>query len=164
MKKTGFTLIEMMLVVVIIGIIAGTMISVINIPRIQARSRDSRRIGDLKSIQTALELYFSNYRAYPDSSSWASPENILTSDYMSSVPLDPKEGETPLVMCFGDGTTYGYYYKSLTGGKYILGATMELDTNTEGNRCIQTDVVNCDPVLNYGCNSSPQCYCVQNPL
>jgi len=165
-RKTGFTLIEMMIVVAIIGILAGVLINVININRIQARSRNSRRIGDVKSIQTAMELYFSNFRVYPpdaDNTGWVPPATVLTEEYMASVPVDPKNGETPAVVCFGDGTTYGYYYKKLSGGKYILGATMEVDASPEGNRCTATDVPNCG-VTGSGCVSDPLCYCVQNPL
>ena len=66
-KNKGFTLIELMLVVLIMGILAGAMLGIINIRGIQAKSRDARRIGDIKKMQTALELYFSDYRGYPES-------------------------------------------------------------------------------------------------
>ena len=156
----------MIIVVTIIGILAGVLINVININLIQARARNSRRMGDIKRIQTALELYFSNNRSYPSSNVWANPQNILTPDYMASVPVDPKQGEVATsVNCFtSPAGQYGYYYRSRSEGKYILGATLEMDSAPDGNRCSSsTDIPNCTD-SGYGCPVTPQCYCVQNPL
>lgn len=62
MKKTskkgaGFTLIELLVVIAIIGLLA--TIAVIALNQARSNSRDSKRIGDLKQINTALQLYYS---------------------------------------------------------------------------------------------------------
>ena len=87
-KRKGFTLIEMLVVIALIGILAGVVISVINIPKTQARSRDSKRVGDIKRIQAALELYFSDNRKYPVSTSWKNVQNIseLLPSYIDRMP------------------------------------------------------------------------------
>jgi len=60
---SGFTLIELMIVIVIIGILA-TML----IPKIMERPEEARRIkakSDIKTIESALKLYKIDTGAYP---------------------------------------------------------------------------------------------------
>jgi len=68
MKKTlkGYTLIEMLMVVAIIGVLASSIL--IGLGSARSKARDARRITDLKSTQTALELYYSKYGVYPSRS------------------------------------------------------------------------------------------------
>jgi len=63
MKKEGFTIIELMVVITIIGILS--TISVVAFNEIRKNSRDSKRISDLERIQTALEFYFMDSYNYP---------------------------------------------------------------------------------------------------
>jgi len=55
MQKKSFTLIEMLIVVVIIGILAAALIP--RLQSVQARARDTKRKADLHQIATALEIY-----------------------------------------------------------------------------------------------------------
>ncbi|MDO8495260.1 MAG: prepilin-type N-terminal cleavage/methylation domain-containing protein [bacterium] len=59
----GFTLVELLIVIAIIGILS-TMI-VFSLSRTQLKARDVARAHDLRVLQTALELYRADYDEYP---------------------------------------------------------------------------------------------------
>ena len=62
-RNNSFTLIEMLIVVAIIAILSGVVLT--GVSNFQSRARDTRRIGDLKNIQSYLELYFNKCNHYP---------------------------------------------------------------------------------------------------
>jgi prepilin-type N-terminal cleavage/methylation domain-containing protein len=62
-SRKAYTLIEMLMVVAIIGVLASSIL--VGLSGTRAKARDSRRITDLKSVQTALELYYGKYNSYP---------------------------------------------------------------------------------------------------
>ena len=64
-NKKGFTLIELLIVIAIIGILASIVLVSLNSARLKAR--DAKRLQEIKSIQTALEVYYIAYGQYPDS-------------------------------------------------------------------------------------------------
>jgi general secretion pathway protein G len=62
-NQGGFTLIELMVVIVILGVLAGLII-----PRIMGRPEEARRMKarvQIESIETALKLYKLDNGAYP---------------------------------------------------------------------------------------------------
>lgn len=65
MKRTrsGFTLIELLVVIAIIGLLSTLAVVALNSAR--QRSRDAKRVSDIRQIQTALELGFSETSNYP---------------------------------------------------------------------------------------------------
>ncbi len=64
-KAVGFTLIELMVVMVILGLLA--TVGLASFRTSQIKSRDAKRKSDLGQIQRALELYYNDYNTYPDS-------------------------------------------------------------------------------------------------
>jgi len=182
MKKKnikGFTLIELMLVVLIIGILSGVMLGILNIRGIQSKSKDAKRVGDLKKLQTALELYFADYRGYPKQLAWGNVTggvgSLLSPNYINKVPTDPKEGVTAVdsggasVTCFNGKSTYGYYYITtdcsgsgcILSGKYVLGAIVEVSSSAKDDLC--SSLTNCNGAITCNCGGS-YCYGVENPL
>lgn len=61
----GFTIVELLIVIVVIGIL--TSVTVVAYRGIQGRARDSQRLSDLKTIMKALEIYKINNGVYPNS-------------------------------------------------------------------------------------------------
>lgn len=83
--KKGFTLIELLVVIAIIGILASIVLASLNTARV--KSRDARRVADIKQIQLALELYFDSNRSYPTAT-----DALKTGGFMPTVPTDPAGG------------------------------------------------------------------------
>lgn len=168
MKKlpNGFTIMELMISVAIIGILSGLLLNVINPRAFQGRGRDAQRVSDLKSIQAALELYFVDNRVYPAAGNWLAItgsdalSTALRTRYMSSVPTDPLGTPVGTSPC-GAGTPKQYYYKS-NGGAYLLTAYLESANANTGHRCSGTDLSMWGTIASCAANLT-FCYGVQNP-
>lgn len=59
----AFTLIELLIVISIIGVLAS--ITVVSVGNVRQMARDSKRLADMKQLQTALEFYFTKVNGYP---------------------------------------------------------------------------------------------------
>jgi general secretion pathway protein G len=113
-KQKGFTLIELLVVIAIIGLLSTLAVVALNNAR--QKSRDAKRISDVKQIQTALELYYNDENGYPASVSSGGAITGATSGvtYMNIVPTNP----TPVDGCTV-GASYTYTQQS-SGGSYSL--------------------------------------------
>ncbi|MFC1823018.1 type II secretion system major pseudopilin GspG [Thermodesulfobacteriota bacterium] len=84
----GFTLIEIMVVIVILGILAGLIV-----PRIMSRPEEARRTKaalQLRSIQSALQLYKLDNGVYPDTQQGL--EALINKPETGAVPKGWREG------------------------------------------------------------------------
>lgn len=171
-NNTGFTLIELLVVVLIISVLSGIVLSLLNSGGVRAKSRDAQRISNLKTIQSALELRFADYRSYPISdggggagtselvSSGSELGKALQNGYLNSIPLDPVNDGSDTDACGSDGT-YRYNYRTdATGSIYILTARTELTTSAEDSPC---DSANLNNWSTLGCGITTGCYGVENP-
>ena len=91
-KQSAFTLVELLVVIAIIGLIA--TLSVIVLGNARSKSRDSKRVSDIKQVQTALELFFSDQGRYPTVTEWNTGSlyatgTLGTTTYIAKLPNDP---------------------------------------------------------------------------
>jgi type II secretion system protein G len=62
-QNKGFTIVELLIVIVVIGILAGLVITTYN--GIQQKARNTERTTDLKTFQSQLEAYYAQNGRYP---------------------------------------------------------------------------------------------------
>ncbi|MBU0978660.1 MAG: type II secretion system protein [Patescibacteria group bacterium] len=98
--KRGFTLLELLVVISIIGILLA--IGTTAFTTAQKRGRDARRLEDIKSMQNAFEQYYAQNGGYDVCA--AMVIDFMTGD---SMPEDPKPGWTAY-SCVGDAGTDTY--------------------------------------------------------
>lgn len=127
--KKGFTLLEMLVVIGIIAILVSIGIS--SYSTAQKKARDAKRKSDLKSIQSALEQYYSicgfqypspgTGNTVPSSISCSNPTVVI----MNPVPLDPK-------------TNASYQMTQTTSNDYTICApnTPPLESESETSYCL----------------------------
>ena len=88
-KQSGFTLLELLIVIVIIGILA--LIIVPGLASGPKRARDAQRKTDIRAVKNALETYYNDNNAYPPGN-YSGLTTYLVNSYIPSMPADPKGG------------------------------------------------------------------------
>lgn len=121
-KKQGFTLVEILVVVSIIGMLSSIVL--VGLGSFRARGRDARRVADLRQVQNALELYYGKFGGYP-LVTWEGLEGLLVEAEIGVAGIS----DDPL------GGSNHYKYAS-NGQSYVLGAKLE-DVN---NQVLKDDV------------------------
>lgn len=78
-RKNGFTIVELLIVVVVIAILAA--ITIVSYTGIQSKANDSAVQTDFSAIAKKLELYYTDNGKYPVVTSTAQPDNSTLYDF-----------------------------------------------------------------------------------
>lgn len=103
-NKAGFTLLELLTAIAIIGLLAGGSLIYFSVAR--QKTRDTQRLSDIRSLAGALELYYRDEGRYPATLSFGSSLVGPTTNavYLAKIPSNPRP--------YTDGTCpnneYGY--------------------------------------------------------
>lgn len=139
-NSKGFTLIELIIVMVTIAILSG--LSLFALQGARRQGRDARRRSDLESVRSALELYKADCNLYPASlpavgSALSATCTGSSNTYIQSIPGDPT-------------SSANYYYNRTSTTTYDLCSHLEDSSAGAPAGC-----ASCDP--------SPCRYRVRNP-
>ena len=113
----GFTLIELMIVVVIIGILASLAQPMFKKAVVKAREASLKE--DLFNLRNVIDQYYADNSSYPNSL-----DDLVSKGYMRSIPKDP----------FTDSNTtwaFDYYTGSETGGEGA-GGIFDVHSSSDG--------------------------------
>ncbi len=84
-KEKGFTLIELMVVVLIIAILVAIAVPVFNVARDNAWRRSCQ--ANLRTIDGAIQTYYASYEGFPSA---FGVSNLVDGDFLKAAPQCPE--------------------------------------------------------------------------
>ncbi|MEO5499105.1 MAG: prepilin-type N-terminal cleavage/methylation domain-containing protein, partial [Candidatus Saccharimonadales bacterium] len=112
-RQSGFTIVELLIVIVIIGILATLVI--VTFSGVQQRARDSERKTDINAIAGQLEAAYAKNGVYPTYAqvtdpTWRTPNEFRLDAKAFADPksTDPSGATNMLANGAGSATAYGY--------------------------------------------------------
>lgn len=153
-RPTGFTIIELLIVIAIIGVLAAVVI--LSVRAAEERGRDAKRQADMAQLQKALAYYHAETGGYPgpvgsygeggategcsgwdtsaidrDGSGIAMLDPLIENGYMSTMPSDPTNSTT----CSGRQYRYFLFAPGTNGcdagrGQFFVLGIVDMETSS----------------------------------
>lgn len=145
-REKGFTLIEIMLVVVIIGVLSAFGVGTLNINKQKNRATDAKNLSNLQKAVSAIEAYYYSEGNYPVQSDSGNPlegddgaalSTYLTDTWPEAFEYIASDGEYAILVL---KEIDGNYYKYISSQARILECSSEtpnIDTVIEN--CIEVE-------------------------
>ena len=145
-KQSGFTIIELLIVIVVIGILAGLVLTTFN--GIQQKARDTERETDVKALHAQVEAFWAQKGYYPSLTDLN--DRTATTGFVAinmkgldvGAFQDPKGVAPGTLVAAPTANAYAYAVTNAAGttceaddtmcAKYILTATLEGTINGSG--------------------------------
>lgn len=148
-NQKGFTPVELLFVILVIGILVLISVSFLNSSRTKAR--DAKRVVDIRRIQTSLEFYNLDESSYPTyeapiilgiegtsklcETGFVSQETTCSKEYMAVVPKDPS-------------TSGKYVYQGSSEGYVLQFVTEDVtDLGNAGVYYAHSEIIDKDPAI-----------------
>ena len=139
-KTRGFTIVELLIVIVVIGILATLVI--VTFTGIQQKGRNTQRQTDIKALNGYVESFYAEYGFYPTGGDMTNPAFIQK--YMKGLdpkalvdPKQPQDGTATISTTeVADGTyQYSYVASNATGSGTCATAASDVTADPVDTYC-----------------------------
>lgn len=126
-KQSGFTIVELLIVVIIIGILVTLVVVAYN--GITARANDTSVQADLRGISQKVEFFYTDYGRYPINAAEVTLLGLKVSKFAYQTSTNGATNN--LIYCFSSsGLTYSVVAASSSKNRFYINNTVKTPTNT----------------------------------
>jgi prepilin-type N-terminal cleavage/methylation domain-containing protein len=124
-KNSGFTLIELIVVIGILTLILASLMTILNPVQQINKAKVAQKISDLEQMKTALDLYYDDNHCYPNNiPNVGSPWQVGGTVYMQKIPQSTD-----------NSAPYIYETDGICPQWYSIFARVDVNTSKISNRC-----------------------------